>query len=202
MSEARKWQRGGQMVAAAFILITGLVIPAGEAGALIRARRVLMHVLPAFEQCTAPNDTTESSGIMACVNPPAADLNCQFDTRGRGKVKMSARPDDVRILGALQGIDPACNGMTLELRITARVTTNDCSGGLQCTLEDLVDYPVGTCQVNAGRCQLDAMLNSVVPGGLFGENDDTHIEILGCGFTRIDGPNLPVRTFSCGLAMP
>jgi len=106
----------------------------------------------------------------------------------------------VKVLARMDSIDPACDGETLEFRMSFRVTSNDCSGQT-CTLVDFVDQVMGSCEVSAGHCRLETTLNGAVPN-LVVPTNESHVELLGCDFKRTTGPSLPNRTFSCGLMVP
>ena len=191
----------GRLALGALVLATGLALAGSSAIAeIIRAKRMIVAVTTAYEPCTAPTDTADSTGIQACPSPVPADAVCRLGTRGRGKVVLRAVPDDVKVLARMDAIDPACDGETLEVRMSFRVTSNDCAGQT-CTLVDFVDQVMGTCDVSVGICRLDTTIKGAVPN-LFVPTNQTHIDLLGCDFKRITGPSLPTRTFSCGLMVP
>lgn len=170
------------------------------AGAPIRARRMLMHVTTAYDACTVTDTTSDSTGGAACLAPVQSDAFCKFDTRGRGKLKLTSRPDNVRWLTSLKGIDGACEGETLEILVSLRITSDDC-GGQACTLPDLIDTVVGQCVIQNNTCISSGTLNAAI-SNIIVENKETFIKILGCGLRRSTGPNLPTATFACGLMIP
>ena len=191
----------GRLALGALVLATGLALAGSSAIAeIIRAKRMIVAVTTAYEPCTAPTVTTDCTGVSACLTPLAADSVCRLGTRGRGKVVLRATPDDVKVLARMDAIDPACNGETLQVRMSFRVTSNDCAGKT-CTLVDFVDQVIGTCDVSGGICTLQTTMNGAVPN-LFVPTNQTHIDLLGCDLKRITGPSLPTRTFSCGLMVP
>ena len=201
MRTARGWRYRGQLAVGALVLATGLGVGGNDAVAeLIRAKRFLVSVTTAYEPCTAPDTTTDSTSTPACSAPLAADPVCRLGITGRGKVVLRAIPDDVKFLARIDAIDPACNGETLQVRMSFRVTSNDCSGQT-CTLVDFADQLIGTCEVSSGMCKLQTTLNAALPNLVIPTNE-THIELLGCDFKRTTGPSLPSRTFSCGIMIP
>jgi hypothetical protein len=167
---------------------------------LIRAKRKIVAITTAYEPCTAPDTTNDSTARPACTAPLAADPVCRLGVNGRGKVVLRGIPDDVKFLARMDAIDPACNGETLQVRMSFRVTSNDCSGQT-CTMTDFVDQIMGTCEVSAGTCRLETTLNGAVPD-LITPTNQTHIELQGCDLKRITGPSLPTRTFACGIMIP
>jgi hypothetical protein len=172
-------------------------------GAPIRAWRAGFHVMKAYDECTAPDTTGDSTGLPACSTPtpPPSDSVCKLDVVGKGRVFLVAQSDDVRVKAWILGINAACNGEMLDLRMSLRVTANDCAG-LRCTLADLTDTVLGSCEVTDGKCKIVTTLNTALPG-LVRPNKETHIDVLGCDLKRTTGPSLPPnRTFACGLAIP
>ncbi len=165
---------------------------------------MVVHVMTAYDRCTA-SDTQSTSGFDACFAAAPADPVCRFATHGRGKVSLAVTSEDVRVLGVVYGVDAACEGQRLDLRLSLRVTTNDCppgaSPGDTCTLVDLVDASMGECQISAGICRLNTTLNSRIPG-LIQENSRTHLRVEGCSFVRTTGTALPTSTFDCGIMVP
>lgn len=201
MQTAEESRYGLQLLVGAAVLTAGLSLVATETWAQpIRARRMVVSVATAYEPCTAPDATADSTGVSACTAPLSADPVCRLGVRGRGKVQLRGIADDVKVLARLDGIDPACDGETLEFRMSFRVTSNDCSGQT-CTLVDFVDQLVGSCDVSAGVCRLSTTLNGAVPDMVI-PTQQTHIDFLGCDFKRTTGPSLPNRTFSCALMIP
>jgi hypothetical protein len=111
----------------------------------------------------------------------------------------------VSLYGSVKGIEPACTGQMLTLLVSMRITTDDCPPGVSpsqaCTLVDIVDQPLGSCQVVNGNCKILGTLNEAA-AGLVGLDRRTDIELMGCGFKRTSGAGLPGRTFSCGIRVP
>jgi hypothetical protein len=185
----------------AVALATGLGLASTDAVAeIIRAKRYIVSATTAYRPCTAPDTTTDGTGTSACAAPLPADAVCRLGTKGRGKVVLRGVTDNIKMLARMDSIDPACNGETLQVRMSFRVTSNDCAGQT-CTLVDFVDQVMGSCEVSAGICRLETTLNGAVPN-LIVPTNETHVEVLGCDFKRITGPSLPTRTFTCGLMIP
>jgi hypothetical protein len=124
-------------------------------------------------------------------------------SRGRGRVKLRATHTDVRVVGEIRGIEETCSNQSLDLTLSLRITTDDCGGppASRCTLVDLVDYPIGSCQVYNGTCKIATTINTAI-NNLIMEGKKTHLEVLGCGYVRTTGSDLPARTFGCGLVVP
>lgn len=192
----------GLSIACALGIVVGLTGVTSEAlaGTPIRARRMLMHVTTAYDVCTVPDTTSDSTGGPACLAPVQGDPICKFDVRGRGKVKLAARPDDVRFIASLKGIDGACEGETLQVRMSFRITSDDC-GNQACTLADVVNTPIATCKVSAGKCAASGLVNPAI-SGLIGPDKETFVQVLGCDFKRTTGVSIPNTTFACGLMVP
>jgi hypothetical protein len=190
---------------AGFALAAALVLPVGEAAAdfSTTAKIFKAEIVQSYAPCTAPTTQTDT-GFSACLAPTVTDTGCRFTSIGRGKFKLVASPGDVRVFATAKGIDVSCEGLTLSLVISARMTTNDCPPGAvpgqTCTMVDLADYALGTCTVQRGRCDLNTTFNSGAT--VFSANNRTSIEVLGCGFVRTTGLGAPVRTFSCGVKVP
>ena len=188
------------------VLILGVCLgfPARAAFAVpIRALQLRMDVMPAYSTCTSPDSLT-NSGFDACVSSLSlADNVCKMTNRGKGRIKLRATHTDVRVTGEIRGIEDICESQTLALILSLRITTDDCGAPppSSCTLVDLVDLPIGECQVVNGTCKIVTSLNTSVPS-LILEARKTHIELLGCGYVRTTGTALPARTFSCGLLVP
>jgi hypothetical protein len=182
----------------------GLLVTGAHAQGLVQ-KTFKSDVVTAWQGCTPPGTSSSNSGFVACLNPQLADPLCKFSSRGKGRVRLIARTDNVSLYGSVKGIEPACTGQMLTLLVSMRITTDDCPPGVSpsqaCTLVDIVDQPLGTCQVVNGNCKILGTLNEAA-AGLVGLDKRTDIELMGCGFKRTSGAGLPARTFSCGIRVP
>jgi hypothetical protein len=182
-------------------LAVGLSLAGTDAvSEVIRAKRLVVSVTTAHEPCSAPDTTSGGTGTPACTAPLPADPVCRLGLRGRGKVVLRGVQGDVNMLARMDSIDPACEGETLQVRMSFRVTANDCAGQT-CTLVDFVDHVMGNCEVSGGTCRLQTTLNTAIPD-LVVTTNESHVELLGCDFKRTTGPSLPTRTFACGIMIP
>jgi hypothetical protein len=164
-----------------------------------RAKKYIVEMVTTYEPCLAPNDYTESLPIPACSPAVPSDSLCGFEADiGRGKfVGKVVRPGDIKLKGIVKGLSAACEGLTFAAVVAVRITTEDCVEGDSCTTGDF-EMPIGTCKVTDGRCDIMSSVNGLLPGALR-PGDNEGFEVLGCGLVRINGPDAPVQTLSCGL---
>jgi hypothetical protein len=164
-----------------------------------RAKKYIVEMVTTYEPCLAPNDYTQSLPIPACSPGVPSDSLCGFEADiGRGKfVGKVVRPGDIRLKGIVKGLSAACEGLTFAAVVAVRITTEDCVEGDSCTTGDF-EMPIGTCKVTDGRCDIMSSVNRLLPGALR-PGDNEGFEVLGCGLVRINGPDAPVQTLSCGL---
>jgi hypothetical protein len=201
IGSARSWKQ----VLVALAVLAGIGVAGRAAFAVVVTAKIMkVDVTTAYAPCTASN-TSSNSGFNACLSPQLADPLCKFTVRGKGKVRLIALHDNVNVFGIVSGIEPGCEGQTLNLISSFRVSIDDCppatSPSQSCTLVDFVDYPLGTCTVQNGICQVLTTLNTAAPG-LVGLEKHAGIELMGCGFKRTSGTSLPARTFDCGIKVP
>ena len=197
-------------LASATILLSCLaaVRPAGAThDEPAKAKAMKVPLVTAYAPCTAPNTLTDGPiPALACAPPVRSDALCGFENRGVGKALGVARANgDVRLVFTLQGLGPGCDGRRLCATADVRSTTDRCQG-FPCPAVDLVNVTTvsdsNCCTVVGGSCKIRTTVNSEVIGTLE-PGETAGLEVLGCGLTRIDGPNLPTgRTFSCGLLAP
>jgi hypothetical protein len=190
---------------AAMMLSASIALAAPPYNAPKRAKQFKSAVVTAYQPCTTPNDTAlfdANGGLPACNPPVRVDPSCGFGPNGRGKIdlKMTSSPGWVAtgytyILTGLdlKGLEPACEGETLELTLRVRVTTDDsgaaqsCGLGGSCTIQDI---DVGeTCLVVDGRCS-----NPLSADGIGINSGATSVELIGCA---VEHGGVPA--FSCGL---
>lgn len=199
--------------AAGFAVLMAVCVPAFATHSQPKKAKTLKAELVAgYNQCTSPNTTTGGGlALPACSPPVRNDDVCSFGSKGSGKViaKVKGKGDDSDILikAILKDVQ-GCEGETLCPLASVRVTTDNCSNGLDCTAIDLenlqVGFPVsdGCCTVENGKCKAQANLNEQLAGAIVG-NNNSGLELLGCGVNRVTGsPSTSGPTFSCGLLVP
>jgi hypothetical protein len=164
-----------------------------------KAKKYIVEMVTTYEPCLAPNDYTASLPIPACSPVVRSDSLCGFEEdSGSGKfVGKVVRPGDIKLRGVIRGLSAACEGWTFAAVVAVRITTEDCVEGDSCTTGDF-EMPIGTCKVTGGRCDISSSVNALLPGALR-PGDNEGFEVLGCGLVRINGPDAPVQTLSCGL---
>lgn len=194
------------LIAAGGAAFAGISLLATGAHAVAIVQKILkVDVVSAYNSCTPPGDSSTNSGFVSCLNPTLTDPICKFGPRGKGKVRLVAQHDNVNVYGVVSGVEAGCEAQTVQLMVSARITTDDCPPGASppnsCTLVDFVDLALGSCQIKNGTCSVITTLNSAVPA-LVGMEKRTGIELNGCGWKRTTGSALPTRTFSCGIRVP
>lgn len=154
-------------------------------------------LVKSYEPCVAP-DAVTTSGLPACEPATPSDPVCKFGPKGKGLAKgkvISGTVHDVQFKAQLKGLDTGCEGLILTGVVTVRATVDDCNGDA-CTVPDFVDYPLGSCTVTAGKCDIVGTVNTTTPGLLL-TGRLTGLELLGCGVL-----NGSLRTFTCGVLVP
>jgi hypothetical protein len=147
--------------------------------------------------CTTPNVVLDDS--LACENNLPNDI-CRFVGVGQGKGAWTLKrvsgltSDDAPRLAfsaVLTGLDSPCEGEHLSLVIDVRESglLLGCGGNV-CTYQDR-SRVLGSCDVNAGRCQIKGVAGFPFFAGL-----DTLIEIFGVRIVRGS-----VTAFNAGLAL-
>jgi hypothetical protein len=177
-----------------------------------KAKSFKGELVAGYNQCTTPNDTAGSLAIPACSPPVRNDDVCSFGPKGKGKVSAAIKgkdeSTDLKLQFNIKDIQ-GCEGEVLCPVASIRVTTDNCASGIDCTTVDLANFPVGfppsdgCCTVDAkGNCKIKIELSEQIPGALEG-NNNTGIELLGCGVSRTTGTPSPTGpSFTCGLLAP
>lgn len=177
-----------------------------------KAKTLKAELVGGYGECTSPNTTT--GGVLslpACSPPVRNDEVCSFGPKGSGKViakvKGKGEDSDILIKAILKGLQ-GCEGETLCPVASVRVTTDNCSNGLDCTAVDVENLQVGIpaadgcCIVENGKCKAQANVNEQIAGAIVG-NNNTGLQILGCGVNRVTGsPSTTGPSFTCGLLVP
>jgi hypothetical protein len=185
-----------------FGLIAGVTlglasVSAGQALGPQKAAEFRGAFVMAYEECSIPNSTiAESFGgdLTACSAPVRSDPICGFGPGGSGKFSVAAGRRGLKVTAKLFGLEPACEGHTLRLRVQARATTEACSPS-PCTLTDIESsfvIPAGPCLVRDGECRL---------GGAFPAADLPNVPVfVSVGEVSVNRGDL--RSFVGGVRLP
>lgn len=179
------------------------------------AKRLNLSFVTAYEDCTTPNDTSTGAFVLPACSPAAPiDATCQFGPRGLGSGRASVietqipANQDIRLYGYLRGLEAGCNGETLCLEATMSVTlpSPGCTSGdpAGCTMQELVNFPLGCTTVKNGRARLGTTVNALLPG-LPIVNGQMAIALRSVNVKRtssINGPAPSGPTFEMGLFVP
>jgi len=170
-------------------VLVGLIFATPSLAAHIepaKASKASFELVNAYAPCFAPNTVTQTGGFPACAPAvPDGGSGCAFGATGQGKLTLAktgnatSGTQDLKVSVAAKGLNAACEGLTLEVRLSFRLTTDDCPAG-SCTAPDLQDYGVfgGSCTVVGGQCKIKTTL---IPGLIATNGKNAGIEILGCG---------------------
>ncbi len=179
---------------------TTLGIAAVSAGQVVgpqKAAEFRGAFVMAFEKCSVPNSTVaESFGgdLTACSPPVRSDPTCGFGPGGSGRFLLAAGRRGLKVTAKLSGLEPACEGQTLRMRVDARATTEACSPS-PCTVTDVESsfvIPVGPCLVRDGECRL---------GGAFPVADLPNVPVfVSVGEVSVNRGDL--RSFVGGIRLP
>ena len=146
-------------------------------------------LVPAYEECTAPNTTADTSHQAACNPPVLSDPTCTFLHDGHGHVRIAGGRGRIAFALTLKGLSSGCGeGDNMGVVVRYRVTSKDC-GGSACTLSDL-SVGITGCHVSHGSCVFRASdpFNNLNP-----HNGTTTVEIR-----SVDVYHEGVRAFSVG----
>ena len=174
-----------------------------------KAKKFQGSLVSAYVECTAPNTTTVGVGLAACQPADLVDDVCSIQADGGGKLQAKAdtKVGDLKVKAKLKGI-ANCEGETLCVVASVRVTTNNCTAGPDCTVVDLNDFPLvggpipACCTVDKGKCNIKTTLNSALPVPALALGQNTSFEVDGCGLTRTTGTSSPARLARCGVLVP
>jgi hypothetical protein len=173
-----------------------------------KAQKAQFALVNGFFACDllSSNTATQSFNTPACA-PAAPSGFCAFSPGGSGQVtfsktgSVSGGNEDVKIKAVVTGLNSSCEGSDLHVRLSYRLTTDDCPEG-SCTTEDINDLDLDSngafCIVTNGKCKISTTLSTAAPG-LFGPpGKNGGIVIHGCGLH----PSAMLGSFSpieCGL---
>lgn len=179
------------------------------------AKRLNLSFVTAYQDCASPNDSSTGAFVLpACSPATPVDSTCQFGPHGLGSGRASVLEtqvpanQDVRLYGYLRGLEAGCEGETLCLEATMSVTlpSAGCVSGdpAGCTMQELVNFPLGCSTVNNGRARLGTTVNAASPGIPI-INGQMAIALRSINVKRTSSVNSPAPsgpTFEMGLFVP
>ncbi|MCW5893912.1 MAG: hypothetical protein KIT14_25695 [bacterium] len=182
------------------LVVAGALLIAGPAFAQsfnvpAKAKGLKGELVKAFDDCTSPTTFTNPPVALPACSVVTPDPMCNFGSKGAGKFSAGVSKTDIKVGATLSGLT-GCDGETLTIGANSRVTTTDCQSGGDCTVVDLVGFPIGSCVVTAGKCSVKTTVEGAIGLGtnVFKEGQVVSIEILGADVLRAG-----LRTFSMGL---
>ncbi len=205
-----------RILVAAAVALCGL---AGSAQAQLvepaHAKRLNISFVTAYEDCVTPNDSSTGAFVLpACSPATPIDSTCQFGPHGLGTGRAAVietqipANQDIRINGYLRGLADGCEGETLCIEATMAVTlpSTGCVSGdpAGCTMQELVNFPLGCATVKNGRARLGTTINALFPGNQI-VNGQMAIALREAKVTRqssVNGPQPSGPTFEMGLFVP
>lgn len=178
----------GKPIAAVFALLATGVPALATHVTPYKAVQLKGEFLTAYEPCDSPNTST-SNVFPGCMPPVRSDSTCGFSSRGKGKFLMRYLPTgpdrlvgtsddgDILLQADVVGLEPACQGVTLVMSASMRVTLDDC-GGVACSVMELPDYLLAACTVDSvGRCQIKTTVNGAARSQLCLNGRRTNVAI-------------------------
>lgn len=179
------------------------------------AKRINVSFVTAYEDCVTPNDSSTGAFVLpACSPATPIDSTCQFGPRGLGSGRASVLEtqipanQDIRIYGYLRGLSDGCEGETLCIEATMAVTlpSTGCVSGdpAGCTMQELVNFPLGCATVNNGRARLGTTVNATFPGNpiINGQMAIALRELKISRQSSVNGPQPSGPSFELGLFVP
>lgn len=163
------------------------------------------NLVNSYFPCSSP-DTATSNGTPACVRNAPHDPFCFFDAGGSGKLTISTTgrasggTQDLKLVAVASGLNAFCEGDTLEITLSYRLTSDDCPEG-SCTTVDVLNAITGArCLVTDGKCKINTTLNAGNPTLIPTNGKNSGVEILGCGLQRLLALGPPA--VACGVLLP
>jgi hypothetical protein len=190
--------------------VIGVAVFAGVAGAdhiePKSAKKTRFDLVNSYFRCDTPNTATLSNGTGACTPAVLWDaFGCALSPEGSGKLtvqKIGSATDgtqDLKLTAVVKGLTANCEGQSLEIVLSYRLTTDDCPEG-SCTTFDVEDAFAGTwCTVTNGHCKINTTLRTSNPSLIALSNENAGIEIHGCGLRRLG--TLGPAGITCGLLL-
>ena len=166
------------------------------------AKRLNLSFVTAYQDCASPNDSSTGAFVLpACSPATPVDSTCQFGPHGLGSGRAS-------VLETQVPANQDCEGETLCLEATMSVTlpSSGCVSGdpAGCTMQELVNFPLGCTTVNNGRARLGTTVNAASPGIPI-INGQMAIALRSINVKRTSSVNSPAPsgpTFEMGLFVP
>jgi len=171
-----------------------------------KANKATFGLLNGYFPCDTPNTATSGNALLACA-PAVPNDACQLTSSGSGKLtigktgSVTGGNQDLKISAVASGLNSACEGQQLHVRLSYRLTTDDCPEG-SCTGVDVINYNLNGafCVVRGGKCKINTTLNTVAPGLITTMGKNAGVVILGCGlksFFFLVGP----AELECGVLL-
>jgi hypothetical protein len=156
-----------------------------------KANKVSFSLVNGFFECSSPNTAMQSNGKLACA-PPTPNNPCAFGPDGAGTLSfakvgnVSDSTEDFKIIAVAKGLNAACEGQQLHVRLLYRLTNDDCPEGSCTAVDDALGFDLiaAPCIVTDGKCKIKTTLNTAAPG------------------TIPNGKNSGIEVFACGLKSP
>jgi len=188
----------------------GVTLLAGQGFGILsnpaKANKFQSTLTGSYKQCTAPNTTTLGLGLPACQPAVLTDV-CVVTPGGGGKLQAKPVAGDLSIKAKLKGLGALCEGETLCVTASARISSTNCAAGPDCTVQDLTDFPLvggstpACCVVSGGKCKIKTTLNSALPIPAVSSGKNYSFDIRGCSLTRTTGTS-PGQVARCGVVIP
>ena len=175
-----------------------------------RAKKAKFDLVNGSPDCTFPTETAGGGiGTAACAIPNVPGL-CRFTAdKGKGQFQIQRKrvetasvlePKvlDIRVKGKAQGLNAACEGITLVPIVHMNIQTKDCTHSGGCTFSSQVGFTSSPCVVADGRCKFDATMR--IQDALFEFSDDTSVVIKGCALSDVSFFNPGFENLQCGIS--
>src|SRR5437870_11020591 len=94
-----------------------------------KANSAKFTLVNGFFECDSPNTAMQSNGKPACT-PPTANGICAFGPDGSGALSftkvgsVSDASEDFKIIAVAKGLNAACEGLQLHVRLLYRLTND------------------------------------------------------------------------------
>jgi hypothetical protein len=131
---------------------------------------------------------------------------CAFGPDGFGKLTIrrigdpSEGTQDLKLIAVARGL-VNCEGAQFHIRLSYRLTTDDCPEGSCTTVDfDFLDLNGAFCNVSQGKCTIRTTLNTAHPGLIATNGKNAGITILGCGLKEFGFPLFPAE-LQCGVLL-
>jgi hypothetical protein len=174
-------------------ILTSLFFATSANAQALKAKKVMVDLVAAYNQCTTPTLTHRPSLALPSCVPALATANnpanvYTFGPRGKWKVQAKRIPGDIQFK----------TGEDLEATANLRATDNGCGAlmDVDCTIVDF-PFPVPITCLD-GRCASALPTANGVLANAIHEGDIANIEIGQIAIVDEDGDN----AFKMGLLVP